>query len=144
MRTKTWLVAVGLIGLLSLSPQWTANAWAQDTDDDDGGGNLEGNILGPPGGYPAGDRKELGPPTGGYPAGEGPAIPRGSTGGYPAGEGPALPRGSTGGYPAGEGPALPRASTGGYPAGEGRLPGARNGGADDRAPLGEDGDEDDE
>src|SRR5947207_2668045 len=99
MRTKTWLVALGLIGVVSVTPGGTTNVLAQDDD-----GGLEGSILGPQGGYPAGDAKELGAPSGGYPAGEG-KIPKPSTGGYPAGEG-SIPGASTGGYPAGDGPVL--------------------------------------
>ena len=137
MRTKTWLVAFGLIGMVGVTSVWTASVLAQDYPGDDEGpvngralggdspGYDQGSILGPRRGYPAGDARELGPPSGGYPAGEGPELPKPSTGGYPAGEGPALPSASTGGYPAGQGP----------------LPGGVNGGEDGRAQLGEDEDE---
>lgn len=121
MRAKSWIWALGLIGAITLTTVWTAHTLAQDDFDDDEGGGLEGDILGPQGGYPAGDAKQLGPPSGGYPAGDGPELPPASTGGYPAGDGPANPSASTGGYPAGQGP----------------LPGA----VDNRAPLGEESDD---
>lgn len=77
MTTKTWLVALGLIAAVSATSGWIPTVSAQEGDVV---GDLEGSILGPEDGYPAGDLKELGPPSGGYPAGDGP-IPGASTGG---------------------------------------------------------------